>query len=112
MDIPNAEILIEHSRRRYYRDDAVRWVWIVYGLAQAVVTMLMAFNVVESITVPAVVTAVALIIYVGVNEIFVRPYRVRMSQEFPQSEIPELTIVDQPDTTVAGSTLPATNSTP
>ena len=62
---------------RYYRDDAVRWVWILYGLAQATVTMLMAFGVVEGTTLAAVVTAVALIIYVGVNEILVRPWRSR-----------------------------------
>ena len=62
---------------RYYRDDAVRWVWILYGLAQASVTMLIAFDVLEGTTVPAVVTAVALIVYVGVNEIFVRPWRSR-----------------------------------
>ena len=69
-----AESVIEVRRQRYYRDDAVRWVWIFYGLAQATVTMLMAFGVIEGTTVAAVVTAVALIIYVGVNEILVRPH--------------------------------------
>ena len=68
-------VLIERRRQRYYRDDIVRWVWIVYGLTQAVVTMLMAFGVVEGTTLAAVVTAVALVVYVGLNELFVRPYR-------------------------------------
>jgi hypothetical protein len=75
-DLPDdAEVIVEARRQRYYRDDAVRWVWILYGLAQASVTMLMAFSVIDGTTVAAVVTAVALIIYVGVNEILVRPYR-------------------------------------
>ena len=76
MELPDdAEVIVEASRQRYYRDDAVRWVWIIYGLAQATVTMLMAFDVIEGTTVAAVVTAVALIVYVGINEILVRPYR-------------------------------------
>ena len=81
MDLPDdAEVFVERSRQRYYRDDAVRWVWIFYGLAQAVVTMLLAFDVLEDVTVAAVVTAIALIVYVGVNEIVVRPHR---SPPFP-----------------------------
>ncbi len=69
---------LEHAGPdRYYRDDAVRWIWISYGLAQAVVTMLIAFGVLESVTVSAVVTAVALVLYVGVNEVFVRPRHTR-----------------------------------
>lgn len=78
MELPEAEVLIETQSRRYYRDDAVRWVWILYGLAQAVVTMLLAFEVIHGTVVAAIVTAVALIIYVGVNEILVRPYRSRV----------------------------------
>ena len=78
MDLPDEpEEIVEQTRQRYYRDDAVRWVWIFYGLAQAIVTMLLAFSVIESTTVAAVVTAVALIVYVGVNEVFVRPYRTK-----------------------------------
>ena len=78
MELPDdAEVIVEATRQRYYRDDAVRWVWLFYGLAQAVVTMLLAFDVIDSITVSAVVTAVALIIYVAVNEVLVRPYRSR-----------------------------------
>jgi hypothetical protein len=79
-DFDDAEILIEKKRQRYYRDDPVRWVWIFYGLAQATVTMLMAFSVIEGTTVAAVVTAVALIVYVGVNEVIVRPYRSGMRE--------------------------------
>ena len=75
MDFDDAEILIERKRQRYYRDDPVRWIWIIYGLAQATVTMLMAFDVIEGTTAAAVITAIALVLYVGVNEIFVRPYR-------------------------------------
>jgi hypothetical protein len=88
LELPDdAEVIIEASRQRYYRDDATRWVWILYGLAQATVTMLMAFDVIEGTTVAAVVTAVALIIYVGVNEILVRPYR---SKPLPGSQhVPE-----------------------
>jgi hypothetical protein len=71
------EELADRRRARYYRDDPVRWIWILYGLAQATVSMLMAFSVIEGTTVAAVVTAVALIVYVGVNEIWVRPIRTR-----------------------------------
>ena len=74
-DWADPQVLIERRRARYFRDDVVRWVWIVYGLTQAVVTMLMAFGVVEGTTLAAVVTAVALVVYVGLNELFVRPYR-------------------------------------
>jgi hypothetical protein len=70
----DADNIVKARRARYYRDDIVRWIWIFYGLAQAIVTMLMAFGVVEGTTLAAVVTAVALVIYVGANEILVRPY--------------------------------------
>jgi hypothetical protein len=62
-------------RRRYYRNDATLWVWIFYGLAQATITMLMAFNVIDTLTASEVCTAVALIVYVAVNELLVRPGR-------------------------------------
>lgn len=75
MDIPSPEVLIEKKRLRYYRDDPVRWVWIFYGLVQATITMLFAFDVVNTTTPAEITTAVALIFYVGVNEVFVRPYR-------------------------------------
>ena len=65
------------DKRRLLRDDATRWVWIIYGLTQAVLSTLIAFNVVESQTASAVVTSVALILYVAVNELLVRPARRR-----------------------------------
>jgi hypothetical protein len=87
---------------RYYRDDAVRWVWILYGLAQAVVTMLIAFGVLEGTTVAAVVTAVALIVYVGVNEILVRPRHSRIIAELRQTATS-----DPPDPPSGGEDAPA-----
>jgi membrane protein YdbS with pleckstrin-like domain len=65
------------KRRRVFSDDATRWVWIIYGLTQAVLSTLIAFGVVESQTASAVVTSVALILYVAVNELLVRPARRR-----------------------------------
>ena len=64
-----------------YRDDATRWVWVCYGLAQAVITMLMAFDVIQSLTAAEVVTAVTLVVYVAVNELLVRPRRRREAQD-------------------------------
>lgn len=65
------------GKARYYGDDATVWVWICYGLAQAVITMLMAFDVIQTLTAAEVVTAVTLVIYVAVNELIVRPRRRR-----------------------------------
>ena len=48
---------------------ATRWIWVLYGLIQAVLAMLLAFDVIESTTPSAVVTGVALILYVAVNEV-------------------------------------------
>jgi hypothetical protein len=64
-------------RQRAYRHDATLWVWIFYGLAQATITMLMAFDVIDTLTAAEVCTAVTLIIYVAVNELIVRPGRRR-----------------------------------
>ena len=61
-------------------DDATRWVWVCYGLAQAVITMLMAFDVIQTLTAAEVVTAVTLVIYVAVNELLVRPKRRRLGE--------------------------------
>jgi membrane protein YdbS with pleckstrin-like domain len=58
-------------------DDATVWVWIIFGLVQAVVTMLTAFDVIETFTVSEVITAVTLVVYVAVNELIVRPRRRR-----------------------------------
>jgi len=68
---------LEHfdPRRRAYRSDATLWVWIMYGLTQAVVTLLIAFDVLTTTTVAEVVTAVSLVLYVAVNELIVRPNR-------------------------------------
>ena len=70
-------------RERLYRPDATLWVWIAYGLAQATITMLMAFNVIETLTAAEVCTAVTLIIYVAVNELVVRPGRRRRRPDPP-----------------------------
>lgn len=74
-------------RYRLYRSDATMWVWICYGLAQAVVTMLMAFDVIDTLTTAEVVTAAALIIYVGVNELIVRPGRDRRRRRTPPTPV-------------------------
>ena len=66
-------------RRILSADDATVWVWIVYGLVQAVVTMLTAFDVIETFTVSEVVTAVTLVVYVAVYELLVRPRRRRLA---------------------------------
>jgi hypothetical protein len=73
------------GRRAWYAggDDATVWVWILYGLAQAVITMLMAFDVIQSLTAAEVTTAVTLVAYVAVNELFVRPRRRRSASPPP-----------------------------
>lgn len=63
------------ARPRYYRDDATRWVLIAFALAQATVTMLMAFDVIDGTTVAQALTAVTLVVYVAVNELVVKPQR-------------------------------------
>ena len=79
-----AERLTElDPRQRLYRDDATLWVWIFYGLAQATITMLMAFDVVETLTAAEATTAVTLIVYVAVNELVVRPGRRRRRRPDP-----------------------------
>jgi membrane protein YdbS with pleckstrin-like domain len=76
VDTGELEQLETRTRRRLYRrEDATLWVWICYGLAQAVITMLMAFDVIQTLTAAEVVTAVTLVIYVAVNELLVRPTR-------------------------------------
>jgi hypothetical protein len=71
MDLDDAEIL--DPRHRVYRADATLWVWIIFGLSQATITMLMAFDVLDTLTASEVCTAVGLIAYVAVNELLVRP---------------------------------------
>lgn len=86
-------------RARAYRPDATLWVWICYGLAQATITMLGAFDVIETLTAAEVVTAVTLVIYVAVNELIVRPGRRRGPGAEPTQREP---VVDEstpgPDT--------------
>jgi membrane protein YdbS with pleckstrin-like domain len=69
--------MADPRRRAFKSDDATLWVWILYGLAQACTTMLMAFDVIKTLTATQVITAVALIVYVAVNELFVRPRRIK-----------------------------------
>lgn len=59
------------------RDEATHFLWIVYGLTQAVLAVLLGFGVITSTDPSAAVTAVALILYVAVNELLVRPRRGR-----------------------------------
>ena len=92
MELPDdAEVIVEATRQRYYRDDVVRWVWIFYGLAQATITMLIAFDVVDTLTPAEIATAVALIVYVGVNEVMVRPYRSKPLERPPQGRVSDET---------------------
>ena len=51
--------------------DPVRIVWVCYGFIQAVVIVLIAADVISH-AVSAVVTGVALAVYVAVSELFVR----------------------------------------
>jgi hypothetical protein len=71
-------------RRPIFRNtDATRWVWITYGLAQAVITMMMAFDLIDTLTPAEVCTSVALILYVAVNELIERPRRARTRRDPP-----------------------------
>lgn len=51
--------------------EPVRITWVVYGLVQAVVTVLLATEVLSE-RVAAIITGVALALYAGVSELFVR----------------------------------------
>jgi hypothetical protein len=70
---------------RLLRDDATRWVWIIFGLIQATLTMLIAFDVLDNLDVPQAVTAVSLVLYVAVNELWAKPHRAHE----PDSEAPQ-----------------------
>jgi len=61
-----------------WRDQITTYILIFYALAQAIVSLLMLFDVVQSDTLIAVVTAVALVLYVAANELIGRPYRRRL----------------------------------
>jgi hypothetical protein len=76
------------ERIRYKSDDATLWVWIGFGLAQATITMLMAFDVIDTLTPTEVCTSVSLILYVAVNELYVRPQRTGKWQRKPKPPSP------------------------
>lgn len=59
------------SGTTYLTRDPVRIVWVVYGLLQGIVIVLMAADVVTA-HLSAVVTGVGLACYVAVSELFVR----------------------------------------
>jgi hypothetical protein len=61
-------------RRRRFRD-APHWILVCYAVAQAVVTTLMVFGVIETTTLASAVTAVALIGYVVASELTVGRWR-------------------------------------
>jgi hypothetical protein len=84
-------------RQRAYRHDATLWVWIFYGLAQATITMLMAFDVIDTLTAAEVCTAVTLIVYVGVNELIVRPGRNRRRRQHHVTTVEHTKPHDDPD---------------
>jgi membrane protein YdbS with pleckstrin-like domain len=65
---------------RELRDDATRWVWIIFGLIQATLTMLIAFDVIHGVAAPQAVTAVTLVVYVAVNELWAKPHRRRADE--------------------------------
>ena len=58
-----------------WRDQITSYILIFYALAQAVVSLLMVFDVVQSSTLIAVTTAVALVLYVAANELLGKPAR-------------------------------------
>jgi hypothetical protein len=57
------------------RDQATTYILITYALAQAIVTLLMIFDVVQGDTLIGVVTSVGLVLYVAANELLGRPAR-------------------------------------
>jgi len=60
---------------REARDQVTTYILITYALAQAIVSLLMLFDVVKNQTLIAVITSVALILYVAANELIGRPAR-------------------------------------
>ena len=61
----------ESGIHRVLSNDPVRWVWVCYGLVQAVMIVLLTADVISE-RVMAAVTGVALACYVAVSELFVR----------------------------------------
>jgi hypothetical protein len=95
MDADDLDLADPRERIRYRSDDATLWVWIFYGLAQATITMLMAFDVIDTLTATEVCTAVMLIVYVAVNELYVRPRRSGKRQ--PVTPRPEPAVEEPPE---------------
>jgi hypothetical protein len=52
--------------------DPVRWTWVLYGLVQAVITILLATEAISN-DVGAIITGIALALYVAVSELYTRP---------------------------------------
>jgi hypothetical protein len=69
--------------KRDLRDAATTYILITYALAQATVSLLMLFDVVQDDTLIGVVTSVALVLYVAANELLGRPERRRQAQRDP-----------------------------
>jgi hypothetical protein len=61
--------------KREARDQVTTYILITYALAQAIVSLLMLFDVVQSDTLIAVITSVTLVLYVAANELIGRPAR-------------------------------------
>lgn len=53
-------------------NDPVRWTWVIYGFVQAVVTVLLAADVLST-SQAAIITGVALALYVAASELYTRP---------------------------------------
>lgn len=60
---------------REARDQITTYILITYALAQAIVSLLMLFGTVDGSTLIAVITSVALVLYVAANELIGRPAR-------------------------------------
>jgi hypothetical protein len=61
--------------KRSARDQVTTYILITYALAQAILSLLMLFDVVQGETLIAVSTSVALVLYVAANELIGRPAR-------------------------------------
>lgn len=69
-----------------WRDEATRYIWVVYGIVQSIITLCMALDVIEGITLITVVTAVALVLYVAANELLGRPTRRGQASPTPRDQ--------------------------
>ncbi|HEY7009078.1 MAG TPA: hypothetical protein VH395_09070 [Jatrophihabitantaceae bacterium] len=69
--------------------DPVRWTWVLYGFVQAVITVLLATEIVDA-RVGAIITGVALAAYIAVSELFTRPETV------PREPLAQLAAREEP----------------